>query len=178
MHPIWPVLSPGLHGAGRSKVSICCSLQAACVVLHALSCKLMFLLNPRSGMLPSVRCSSCPTRNMPLLVPQSLFRKRGAHLLDSPVMGRAKGNSFPKASESYRCTKLPGNMAGDGLGTGPEGAAPDELVLKDICDNSVEGRVSAEVCPNTSFKYAYSNIDPGLCVSYCPAPVLEFSCST
>ncbi|CAL8470014.1 g9556 [Coccomyxa elongata] len=35
-------------------------------------------------------------------------------------------------------------MAGDGLGTGPEGAAPDELVLRDICENSVEGRVSAE----------------------------------
>lgn len=36
-------------------------------------------------------------------------------------------------------------MAGDGLGTGPEGAAPDELVLRDICENSGEGRTSAEV---------------------------------
>lgn len=39
------------------------------------------------------------------------------------------------------------NMAGDGLGTGPEGASPDELVLRDICENSVAGRVSAEVNP-------------------------------
>ncbi|KAK9915775.1 hypothetical protein WJX75_004004 [Coccomyxa subellipsoidea] len=35
-------------------------------------------------------------------------------------------------------------MAGDGLGTGPEGAAPDELVLRDICENNGEGRTSAE----------------------------------
>ncbi len=42
-------------------------------------------------------------------------------------------------------------MAGEGLGTGPEGAAPDELVLRDFCENSAEGRVSAEVGPNIGF---------------------------
>lgn len=47
-------------------------------------------------------------------------------------------------------------MAGDGLGAGPEGATPDELVLRDICENNVEERPSNEV--NCELHYQVNKI--------------------
>lgn len=107
-----------------------------------------------------------------VLVQQSLFRYRGTHLLDGPVMGSAENTFSPRASKQLHVHRIcSSDMAGDGLGTGPEGAAPDELVLRDICENNAEGRVSAEVGLATSKSVHISNIDPSWHVSQNSAPV-------